>query len=152
MSCVARARILTRKGHKDLRAEARAAWTKSHRFFKVLVAASVLAIMGAATVRGAPPAAALESHVLWRLEVGLAILLVAYAFSMLMWLAYHGKWTKVPVPGANGGVEPGGDIDEELDSAATDLERLVAQAKQRLDDHDEVIEQIVSRLRKLDGG
>jgi hypothetical protein len=126
-------------------------WLQSHQFFKFLCAALVLAIAAMYAADGRPPGAALGSGLLWRLELGLAVLLVVYVFIMLMWLAYQGRWAKIPVPGADGGVESGAMIDAQIDTAAAGLEEFKTQARARLDDHDVALQQIRDRLTALDG-
>ena len=111
----------------------------------------MLAVAAMYAADGRPPGPALGSGLLWRLELGLAVLLVVYAFIMLMWLAYQGRWAKIPVPGADGGVESGSMIDDQIDTAATGMEEFKTQARQRLDDHDVALQQIRDRLTALDG-
>jgi hypothetical protein len=127
-------------------------WLQSHQFFKFLCASLVLAIVAMAAAGGRPPGAALGSGLLWRLELGLAVVLVVYVFIMLMWLAYHGRWAKIPLPGADGGVEAGPTIDAQIDTAASGLEEFKGQARARLDDHDVALQQIRDRLTALDDG
>jgi hypothetical protein len=127
-------------------------WLQSHQFFKFLCASLVLAIVAMVAADGRPPGAALGSGLLWRLELGLAVVLVVYVFIMLMWLAYHGRWAKIPLPGADGGVEAGPTIDAQIDTAASGLEEFKGQARARLDDHDVALQQIRDRLTALDGG
>jgi hypothetical protein len=126
-------------------------WLHSHQFFKFLCASLVLAIAAMYAADGRPPGAALGSGLLWRMELGLAVMLVVYVFIMLMWLAYHGRWAKIPLPGADGGVEAGPTIDAQIDTAARGLEEFKAQARARLDDHDVALQQVRDRLTALDG-
>jgi hypothetical protein len=126
-------------------------WRQSHQFFKVLCASLVPAIAAMYAADGPPPGAALGSGLLWRLELGLAVVLVVYVFIMLMWLAYHGRWARIPLPGADGGVEAGPTIDAQIDTAASGLEEFKTQARARLDDHDVALQQIRDRLTALDG-
>ena len=126
-------------------------WLQSHHFFRFLCASLVLAFAAMYAADGRPPGAALGSGLLWRLELGLAVVLVAYVFVMVMWLAYQGRWAKIPVPGADGGVESGAMIDDQIDTAAAGMEEFKRQAKARLDDHDVALQQIRDRLTALDG-
>jgi len=127
-------------------------WLHSHQFFKFLCASLLLAIVAMYTAHGRPPGPALGSGLLWRLELGLSVLLVVYVFIMLMWLAYQGRWARIPVPGADGGVEAGATIDAQIDTAAAGLEEFKTLARQRLDDHDVALQQLRDRLTALDGG
>jgi hypothetical protein len=126
-------------------------WLESHHFFKLLCASLVLAGAAMVAADGRPPGPALGSDLLWRLELGLAVVLVVYVFVMLMWLAYRGQWAKIPVPGADGGVEAGATIDAQIETAATGLEEFKTQARARLDDHDVALQQLRDRLTALDG-
>ena len=64
------------------------------------------------------PGFALQSNLVYRLEIGLATLAVLYVVALILWLAWHGKgFFKLP-----GGIEaPGG---EEIESAANDLDAM----------------------------
>lgn len=127
-------------------------WNKSHRFFKFLCAALVICGLAMWDVDGDPPASALGSDLLWRLEVGLAVMVTLYAAAMLFSLGYAGKWVSVPVPGTGGTVGGGENIDDQMDSAATSLSTFQEQTKKRLDDHDDVLEEVLKRLTRMDGG
>ena len=126
-------------------------WRRSHHFFRFLCASIVLAAAAMYAADGPPPAAALGSGLLWRLELGLAVVLAVYVFVMVMWLAYHGRWAKIPVPGADGGVESGAAIDDQIETAATGMAEFQEHAKARLDDHDVALQEIRDRLTALDG-
>jgi hypothetical protein len=125
-------------------------WRRSHHFFRFLCASLVLAAAAMVAADGRPPGPALGSGLLWRLEVGLAVVLAVYVFVMVMWLAYQGRWAKIPVPGADGGVESGGTIDDQIETAASGMEEFKEHAKARLDDHDVALQQIRDRLTALD--
>jgi hypothetical protein len=127
-------------------------WLHSHHVFKLLCASLALAAAAMVAADGPPPGPALRSGLLWRLELGLAVVLAVYVFIMLMWLAYRGQWAKIPVPGANGDVEAGATIDAQIDTAASGLEEFKTHARARLDDHDVALQQIRDRLTALDGG
>jgi type VI protein secretion system component VasK len=119
----------------------------AHPVFWLLLGAAGIALAAALTVDGTPsPGVALGSGVLHRLVVFGAVLVIAYAVVMIMWLAYQGRWASVQAPGVGAGVEPAAQIDR----AADDLDAYQRDTLTRLAEHDEVLRQLRDRLTALE--
>jgi hypothetical protein len=122
-------------------------WQRSHPVFRLLLIAVLLAVVAALVLDDSSrPGVALGSGPLHRLAVFFCILALAYAALMVLWLAYQGRWASVQVPAIGGGVQPA----DEIDQAADSLEELRRVTQERLDTHDEVLEQLRDRLTALE--
>ena len=119
----------------------------AHPVFWLLLGAIGIAFAAALAVDGTPrPGVALGSEVLHRLTVFGAVLVIAYAVVMIMWLAYQGRWASVQAPGVGAGVVPAAQIDR----AADDLDEYQRDTLRRLADHDEVLRQLRDRVTALE--
>jgi hypothetical protein len=96
-----------------------------------------------------PPAVSLHSEFVFRLEVGAAVFLAAYALGAVLTLAYDGEFTRrLGLPGGTGidtGRAQGG-----LEDAAGNFEQFQSTVEDRLDDHDTAIADLDSRLWALE--
>jgi hypothetical protein len=128
------------------RARVKEWWNGSHSYFRVLLLAFIPAVAAAASAGGDLPAVALGSDVLYRAEIVVAVLLLAYAVLMMLWLAYTGRLVKVPVPGTGGGLEP----TEKIDDAATSLETFKGEAQERFENHDDILRNLRDRLTAVE--
>jgi hypothetical protein len=122
-------------------------WRQSHPVFRLLLLASIGALVAAALVDAAPrPGVALGSDLLHRLAVFFAVLVLAYAIVMVFWLAYQGRWASVQAPVLGAGVQPA----DQIDRAADDLDEYQRDALKRLNAHDEVLDQLRDRITALE--
>ena len=124
-------------------------WARgAHPFFWLVAAAAVPALVTGLRVYARSPGYALNSVVVYRLEVGLGCLLGLYGLVLLLWLAYQGRAIKVKVgPGEIQGPDPAAGLDE----AATGFEEFKEDTAARLDAHDEALESLDARLTTVEG-
>ena len=122
-------------------------WRRSHAVFRLLLLASIVAVVAAIVVDETPrPGVALGSDVLHRLTVFFAVLAIAYAVLMLFWLAHQGRWASVQAPMLGAGVQPA----DQIDRAADDLDEYQRDTLKRLGAHDEVLDQLRDRITALE--
>jgi hypothetical protein len=112
-----------------------------------MLLASVVAVVAAVMVDDSlRPGVALGSSVLHRLAVAFGVLAISYAISMVLWLAYQGRWASIQVPGVGGGVQPA----DQIDQAADNLDQFRSDMQERLGAHEEVLEQLRDRVTALE--
>jgi hypothetical protein len=119
---------------------------RSHPVFRLMLVASIGALAAAAVVDAPRPGVALGSDLLHRLTVFFAVLVIAYAIMMVLWLAYQGRWASVQASGLGAGVQPA----DEIDRAADDLDEFQRDTLKRLGAHDEVLDQLRDRITALE--
>ncbi len=96
-----------------------------------------------------PPALSLNSEFMFRLEVGAAVFLAAYALAAVLALAYDGEFTRrLGLPGGTG-IDTGG-AQGRLEDAAGDFDRFKGAVEARLEDHDTAIADLDSRTWALE--
>jgi hypothetical protein len=122
-------------------------WKRSHPVFRLLMLASVPAVVAALVVDDSPrPGVALGSSIVHRLAVLLCVLAITYAIVMVFWLAYQGRWASMQVPGVGAGVQPA----DKIDQAATSLDEFRSVTQTRLGTHDAVLEHLRDRVTALE--
>ena len=90
------------------------------------------------------PGFALQSNLVYRLQIGLATLAALYVIALVLWLAWHGKgFFKLP-----GGLEaPGGN---EIEDAADDLDDMRVRVDEFQSEAVESLEELDRRLQALE--
>jgi len=122
-------------------------WRRSHPVFRLLLLASIVAVVAAIVVDETPrPGVALGSDVLHRLTVFFAVLAIAYAIVMVFWLAHQGRWASMQVPGVGAGIQPA----DEIDQAAADLDEYQRDTRERLGAHERALQQLRDRVSALE--
>ncbi len=123
--------------------------TSASRFFWPVLLAVVPAAAAALAAEHREPGYALNSAWVYRLQVALAFFVGTYLLIVTLWLAYQGRsFGKVGVPGG-----PELDVpDPDLEQAAEGFGEFVDDAKERLDRHDDSLEDLDDRVRRLEGG
>ncbi len=73
---------------------------RPHPFAWLLVAALVLAIVAAALAPDRAPAVALYWNPIYRAEIAIAVLAIAYLATVVGWMAYNGEaFRRIELPG-----------------------------------------------------
>jgi hypothetical protein len=105
------------------------------------------AAIAAASAEGREPGYALNSLWVYRLQVGVAFFVGVYLVVITLWLAYQGRsFGKIGVPGG-----PELDVpDPNLEQAAEGFDEFVEDATTRLGHHDDSLEDLDDRLRRLE--
>ena len=123
--------------------------TRPHPFAWLLAAAVVLAIVAAALAPDRAPAVAMYWNPIYRAEIALVVLALAYLLGIAGWMAYNGEaFRRIELPG-------GAALERdaaELDSAATDFDGFSESIIARLEALEETAEAINDRLDHLEGG
>jgi hypothetical protein len=122
---------------------------RPHPFAWLLAAALVLAIVAAALAPDRAPAVALYWNPIYRAEVALVVLALAYLLGTAGWMAYNGEaFRRIELPG-------GAALERdaaELDSAATDFDGFSESIIARLEALEATAEAINDRIDQLEGG
>lgn len=123
--------------------------SRANRFFWPVLLALAPAAAAALGAERREPGYALNSVWVYRLQVALAFFVGTYLLIVTLWLAYQGRsFGKVGVPGG-----PELDVpDPDLERAAEGFDEFVDEAKGRLDRHDDSLEDLDDRVRRLEGG
>lgn len=115
-----------------------------------LLAVTVLALVVASAIPPQETALGLNSHLVYRVEVGVLMWLVGYLVLAGLWLAWHRRlFKRLPVPGLGGAESPEGDMEEaanELDAARTEMEEFRSTTKDALMILGERVARIEGRL------
>ena len=123
--------------------------TRPHPFFWLLVAGLVLALVAAAVAPGRAPAVALYWNPIYRAEIALVVLAVAYVLGIAAWMAWHGEaFRRIGFPG---GAVLERDASE-LDAAADDLAILRDALNERVDEVEAAIARLNDRVDHAEGG
>ena len=120
-----------------------------HPFFWLLGAAVVLALVAAALAPARAPAVALYWNPIYRAEIALVVLAVAYVLGIAGWMAWHGEaFRRIEFPG---GAVLERDASE-LDAAAEDLTVLRDALNERVDEVEAAIARLNDRVDQAEGG
>jgi len=123
--------------------------TRPHPFFWLLVAAMVVALVGAASAPDRAPAVAFYWNPIYRAEIALVVLAVAYVLGIAGWMAWHGEaFRRIEFPG---GAVLERDASE-LDAAADDLAILRDALNERVDEVEAAIARLNDRVDHAEGG
>ncbi len=120
-----------------------------HPFAWILVAALVLAVVAAALAPDRAPAVALYWNPIYRAEIALVVLAIAYLLAIVGWMAWNGQaFRRIELPG--GAVLERTAAD--LDSAASDLGEVQTSVIERLDALEGSLDDVIDRVERLEGG
>jgi len=123
--------------------------TRPHSFLWLLIGALALAIVAAALAPDRAPAFALYWNPIYRAEIALVVLAIAYLLGTAGWMAWHGQsFRRLELPG-------GAALERdtaELDAAATDLDDYLDSTWVRLDAVEATLDEVIDRLDELEGG
>ena len=94
------------------------------------------------------PGYALDSLWVYRLQVGLAFFVGTYLLVIALWLAYQGRsFGRISIPGG-----PEMDLpDPNLEAAADGFDEFEDDVRQRLDRHDDSLDDLDDRLAAVEG-
>jgi hypothetical protein len=119
---------------------------RPHPLFWLTLLIAGVAVLVAATVAGRAPGYSLNSGAVYRLEVGLAVLVGAYAVCSLLALAFEGRpLQRLELAGAavQAGAEP-------LGQAAGEFAEFRDQVLAQLEDIDQTLADLDARLADLE--
>src|SRR5687768_1642129 len=120
--------------------------TRPHPFAWLLAAALVLAVIAAALAPDRAPAVALYWNPIYRAEIAIAVLAIAYLAAVVGWMAWNGQaFRRIELPGGTV-LERSA---ENLDSAATDFTAVQETAAWRIDALEASVEELIERLTRL---
>jgi hypothetical protein len=120
-----------------------------HPFLWLLAVALVLALVAAALAPDRAPAAALYWNPIYRAEIALVVLAVAYLLAVVGWMAWHGQaFRRIELPG---GTALERDT-VELDEAADDFDGFQASVSERLDAIEASLAVVIGRVDELGEG
>jgi hypothetical protein len=123
--------------------------TRPHAFLWLLTGALALAIVAAALAPDRAPAFALYWNPIYRAEVALVVLALAYLLGTAGWMAWNGQaFRRIELPG---GAALERDT-EGLDAAATDFDGYRATATARIDELEATLEEVIDRVEMLRRG
>jgi hypothetical protein len=123
--------------------------TRPHPFAWMLLAALVLAVLTAALAPGRAPAVALYWNPIYRAEIALVVLALAYLLGIAGWMAYNGEaFRRIELPG---GAALERDT-QDLDAAAASIDDLQDTAVRRIEALETSVEDVIDRLTRLEGG
>jgi hypothetical protein len=118
-----------------------------HPFFWPVIGIIAIAVLAALSTEAQEPAFALNSALVYRLQIAGAVVIAGYSAIVLLWLAWHGlTLRRVELPGGVAVETP----QANLDQAAADIEVTMAKATQRLDAHNDSIAELDDRLAWLE--
>jgi hypothetical protein len=121
---------------------------RPHPFAWILVAALVLAIVAAALAPSRAPAIALYWNPIYRAEIAIVIIALAYLLAVAGWMAWNGEaFRRIELPG---GAALERDT-QQLDALATSLDEYQEQLAARLDAVEAGLEDIIDRVEALEG-
>jgi hypothetical protein len=122
---------------------------RAHPFAWLLGAALMLALIAAALAPDRAPAVALYWNPIYRAEIALVVLALAYLLGVAGWMAWHGQaFQRIELPG-------GAALERdaaELDSAATDFDGFSESITARVDAVEESVGDALDRLERLETG
>ena len=119
---------------------------RPHAFLWLLIGALALAIVAAALAPDRSPAFALYWNPIYRAEVALVVLAIAYLLGIAGWMAWHGlAFRRIELPG-------GAALERdtaELDAAATDFDGYQERISERIDSLEESLDEVIDRMDQL---
>lgn len=123
--------------------------TTPHSFLWLLTGALVLAIVAAALAPDRAPAFALYWNPIYRAEVALVVLALAYLLGTAGWMAWHGQaFRRIELPG-------GAALERdtaELDAATTEIDSYREFMTERVDALAESLDEVIDRVDELTRG
>jgi hypothetical protein len=123
--------------------------TRPHAFLFLLTGALVLAIVAAALAPDRAPAFALYWNPIYRAEVALVVLALAYLLGTAGWMAWHGQaFRRIELPG-------GAALERdtaELDAATTEIDSYREFMTERVDALAESLDEVIDRVDELTRG
>ncbi|HKG64711.1 MAG TPA: hypothetical protein VKB28_11640 [Solirubrobacteraceae bacterium] len=123
--------------------------TGPHAFLWVLAGALVLALAAAALAPDRAPAFALYWNPIYRAEIALVVLAIAYLLGIAGWMAWHGlAFQRIELPG-------GAALERdtaELDAAAVDLDGYLDSTSVRLDAVEATLDDVIDRIELIRRG
>ena len=122
---------------------------RPHPFLWLLAFALALALVAAALAPDRAPAFALYWNPIYRAEIALVVLAIAYLLGVAGWMAWHGEaFRRIELPG---GTALERDTSE-LDAAASDFAGFQASVTGKLDSVEAAIAQLNDRMDRAEGG
>jgi hypothetical protein len=122
---------------------------RPHAFLWLLIGALALAIVAAALAPDRSPAFALYWNPIYRAEVALVVLAIAYLLGIAGWMAWHGQsFRRIELPG-------GAALERdtaELDAATTEIESYREFMTERVDAVAESLDEVIDRLDEVTRG
>jgi hypothetical protein len=120
---------------------------RPHPFAWTVLAALVVALVAAALAPDRAPAIALYWNPIYRAEIALVVLALAYLLAVAGWMAWHGEaFRRIELPG--------GAVLERaaagLDSAAADFDEVRRSEIERLDALEASVDDVLERLERLE--
>ena len=123
--------------------------TRPHAFLWLLIGALALAIVAAALAPARAPAFALYWNPIYRAEIALVVLALAYLLGMAGWMAWHGQaFRRIELPG---GTALERDT-AELDAATTEIDSYREFMTERVDALAESLDEVIDRVDELTRG
>ena len=123
--------------------------TGPHAFLWVLAGALVLALAAAALAPDRAPAFALYWNPIYRAEIALVVLAIAYLLGIAGWMAWHGlAFQRIELPG-------GAALERdtaELDAATTEIDSYREFMTERVDALAESLDEVIDRVDELTRG
>jgi hypothetical protein len=122
---------------------------RPHPFLWLLIAALALALLAAALAPDRAPALALYWNPIYRAQVALVVLAIAYLLGTAGWMAWHGQsFRRIELPG-------GAALERdtaELDAATTEIDSYREFMTERVDALAESLDDVIERLDELTEG
>ena len=120
-----------------------------HPFLWLLIAALALALVAAVLAPDRAPAVALYWNPIYRAEIALVVLALAYLLGTMGWMAWHGQsFRRIELPG-------GAALERdtaELDAAATGFDGYRESTSERIDALAESLDEVIDRVDQLTRG
>ena len=122
--------------------------SQPHAFLWLLAAALILALVAAALAPDRAPAVALYWNPIYRAEIALVVLAIAYLLAVAGWMAFNGQaFRRIELPGG-AALERG---TAELDAAATDLDGYLESTSVRLAAVEATLDDVIDRMERHRG-
>ena len=122
---------------------------RPHPFLWLLIAALALALVAAALAPDRAPSFALYWNPIYRAEVALVVLEVAYLLGTAAWMAWHGQsFRRIELPG-------GAALERdtaELDAATTEIDSYRETAMERIAELEATLDELIERFERLRRG
>ena len=123
--------------------------SRPHPFLWLLLAALALALVAAALAPDRAPALALYWNPIYRAEIALVVLAIAYLLGVAGWMAWNGlAFRRIELPGG-AALERGASA---LDAAATDFDDVLESMADRLDEVETALGQLNDRVDRIEDG
>ena len=109
----------------------------------LLLAALALALVAAALAPDRAPALALYWNPIYRAEIALVVLAIAYLLGTAGWMAWHGQsFRRIELPGGAALVRD----TAELDAATAGFDDYLATAMERIDELESTLDELIDRV------